>query len=321
MKIKTAELLSAIARCMPGVETGKTILQGTDTLAFSEGNVHSYNDTITVSAPFTPINAEDILTGSVKAVTFYKLISKIKDPEFELVVTEDAGWKITFGNTEVEIPVITSSINNHVSSLNLATVEFKEFPDDFYEGVKLCQMNNNQTPLAGIYVSGDTIASTDAARMNKFLMGGEMDEFFINDRVVAELLKLPALHEYAVSESWLHVSLDDGTIFSAKLKDSSNFPMVELNKQFTAHNYDEADIGNKLPTELSEVIDRASVFAADIKGSLAVKLEIQQNHLIVSTHCDAGKIKEKIKWETAFATDPGVEIWVSSSFLIEACQK
>ena len=93
MKIKRTDLLDHLRMVMPGVETGKSILEGADTFVFTHDGIFSYNDSISVSIPIdTGIN------GAVKSKEFFNLLSTIEHEHYlslkdtEEYLTDPSSW-------------------------------------------------------------------------------------------------------------------------------------------------------------------------------------------------------------------------------------
>lgn len=214
MQIQKAVLLEAVKKCLPGVETGTALIEGTDTLVFTKGALHSYNDSIHVSVQL----AESELEGVVKAKEFSKLISKLAG-EVITIDNIDGKWTLTCGATEAELPLYSDTITKHLETLKLEELKWVALPADFQEGLKLTKIGGNTNPIRGAYVQGAKLYSTDTIRINEYSLAAEMLPFWIDDPAVGDLLKIGSLAEYAVGQAWAHFKTKEGAIFSAKLKE------------------------------------------------------------------------------------------------------
>ena len=82
MKIKKEELLKALAAVKPGLSS-KDVIEQSTSFAFMGGHVVTYNDEIAVRYP---VDLE--IEGAIRANELYSFLSKIKDKEIDLEVSE-----------------------------------------------------------------------------------------------------------------------------------------------------------------------------------------------------------------------------------------
>ena len=316
MQINRATLAEAVKKCLPGVESGNVILDGTDTLVFTPGAVHSYTDSIHVSA----ILPESELVGCLKAVDFAKLINKLKG-DTVTIEQVDGKWVLTCGETEVELALFSDAIMRHVDSLKIGDVAWKALPEDFQEGLKLTKIAGNTNPVRGACVAGAKLYSTDTIRINEYTFPAALDPFWIDDPAVAELIKIGTLVEYAVGVAWVHFRTKDGAVFSAKTREYSQFPLDGLRNHITAVTEAPTLAGNSLPLALGEAVQRVSVFGAELQGIVSVGLSLRKDFIEARSARSSGKAKEKVKWAEPFAEDPAVECTVDYTFITEAAAK
>ena len=97
MTIQKKQLLDALKLAMPGIETGTATLQGSDAFVFHNGNIFSYNDSISVSVPLSQAGlVEENLEGAVKAEEFFKVIGKFQGDQISFVANEGS-WILKSG--------------------------------------------------------------------------------------------------------------------------------------------------------------------------------------------------------------------------------
>jgi len=315
MNIAKDQLLVAMKKALPGVDKGASLIEGADTFLFSGKFLHSYNDSVSVSVPVEL----DGLAGACKSMDAFRLVSKINAPIIEVEVVANK-WLFTAGRTKAELSLIDSKVGSYLTELKLEQLVFEAVPEDFSAGLKLVKMAQNSDPKRGVAVDGVLMVSTDSVRMNRFTLKGEMKPFWIDDPAVADLLKLDQVKDYSLSEAWVHFRLADGTIFSCKRKDHTKYPIKLLDQLITGMDRKEGDVGGKLPATLTEVVDRVATLATDVKGSFPVKLTLTATELVVFAEKTTGKASESIPWETPLNC-PTTEVWVDSSFLLEAGKK
>lgn len=315
MNISKDALLVAMKKALPGVDKGATLIEGADTFLFAGDYLHSYNDAVSVSVPV----ALDGLHGACKSMDAFRLVSKLNAPIIEVELVDNR-WRFVAGRTKAEITLLDSKLGAYLEELKLQEIAFEPVPEDFYQAIKLVKMAQNTDPKRGVCVSGNLMVSTDSVRMNRYTMKGEMVPFWIDDPAVADLLKLDEVRMYAVSNSWVHFRLDDGTIFSCKRKDHTKYPVKLLSDLIDGHDRKPQDIGGKLPASLSEVVDRVATLATDVKGSFPVRLTFTPTELEVYAEKTTGKASETIPWETPLNCQK-TEVWMDSSFMLEAGKK
>lgn len=315
MKVLKNDFLLAMKKCLPGVEKGSSIIEGADTFVFSKNAIHSYNDSISVSVPF---KAE--LSGAVKSVDFFKFISKLSGDNIEIEKNEES-FKIKAGKVDADFVLQTSSIIDHISTLNIEELEWKKLPGNFFDAVRLCKISCNHTPLRGIFISDKFVRSTDIYRINRHSLDTDMGTFWLDDPAVTELLKIDKPKEYVVSESWVHFRTDDKTVFSCKRRDESSFPIQKVDEMIDQHKKDDECIENELPAGLASVTDRISTLASDVNGMAAVRMTLKKDKIEFYSERVSGKVREEVALEKPFKDDVNLTLWMDPAFLMEAAQK
>jgi hypothetical protein len=318
MKLEKQKFLSAMSKALPGVEKGKSIIEGADTFVLQDNAIHSYNDNISVSVPF---ELDDDITGSIKSMDFFKLISKMPTDDIE-IISEENVFKINSGKTEVELTKIDNKIVEYISTLKINQLQWKDLPKDFFEGLKLCYLPNNRDIHRGAFIFDTRMYSTDTIRINKYIMSESMDRFWLDDIVVSELLKIDNIEKYSVSENWVHFQSKDGVSFSCKRKDDSSYPIQVLDKWLEKVEKEETDIENVFPKGLFNVVDRVSTLSSQLDGLSAIRMTIMKDGIEFYSEKDVtGKIKEVLNFEQVFEKEVNIEIWVSPEFILETSKK
>jgi hypothetical protein len=316
MKIKRTELLAAVQRALPGVETGKTIIEGADTLTFDGGVVHSFNDSISVSSPFP-----GSLKGAVRSEEFFKLLTKMTGEEVNIETKSPTLWGIECGNTKAEIVVVDAPpILEYISSLNLAGLMWKPIPDGFMTGVALCKIASSTFHHRGIFCTGTTLLSTDGRRLNRFTLKDPVSQaFWIDDPAVAELLKMTAdVVTYSVSQVWVHFQGKSGAVFSCKRKVESAFPVTKIEDLLKINEKTADDVSGSLPEGIKSAVDRVAVFAADVEGNQVIQMTLSKDRLVLHSKQSAGTVTEEIAFAAPVDIPSPFSIYVDSAFLMES---
>lgn len=316
MTIDRKEMLVNLKKVMPGVETGNSILDGADTFLFTEDGIYSYNDSIAVSIP-----VETGLNGAVKSKEFYNFLLKIKEDEIKVVQKKD-NITLKCGNVTAKLKLVESSIAEYVENLDLENLKFKKMGKDFMEAMKLCKLNASNSPFRGLAVKNDVMYSTDEIRIASHQLKNKYDEFWIDDSIVNELMKLNiTFSEICVGDGWAHFKSKGDSIFSCKTNDVSLYPFKGLiDRKLQVAKQDDSPAG-KLPKDFSEAIDLVSVLSEDLTGFSVINLEFTASDLIVSAKRDTGSIKEFIPWEEPLEIDEDIQTAADAGFLMEASKK
>ena len=270
MKVSKSFLLGAIKKCLPGADTGKSLLEGADALVFDAGWLHSYNDAISVSVPVPELSG---LSGNVRAKEFYNVISKFSDLELEINSTEKS-FTISGAKAHVEMTLLENAMKGRIAAVLDSIEEWKALPEDFINALAACKFACNTSGMAGIFVNGVVMAATDEKRVNYWEMKAEMGQFWITDPSAGELLKFNGLSEYALSSAWLHIKTDSGVCFSCKRLADDRWPYAQVKKILATHETTEDDITNTMPKGVLPAVERASALYTDVNGQKAVQLVI-----------------------------------------------
>lgn len=317
MKINKSELLQAMTECIPGVEKGNIILEGVDTFVFDGNFLHSYNDNISVTVSL-PDGVD--LKGVVKSADFYKLVSKLKEEETE-IITKDNKWELTNGKSKAKITLLENQISEYLETLNTEDVKWNKLPSEFSEALRLCSIANNYSPHAGLFIKGKEVVSTDMRRLNYYTLPSDMGEIYLSDPAVRELLKFSNLKKFSLNGEWIHFKTQTQTIFSCRCMDSETFPFKVIMDKKKDMKKGKEDLTNSLPSSLKETIDRVATFSRDLNGNLALSLKFKKKEIIVYSKRESGEITEAVSLDTPFEENVSLEIWVDIPFLKEALDK
>lgn len=298
MTISRKELLESLKRAMPAIETGTPTLQGADSFVFHDGKIFSYNDSIAVYIPLAITGLVDEgIEGAVHADEFFKVISKFSADEINFAVTGNNTWMLKCGKAKVEVTLMDFDFTTRLQGVTPDENAWVKISDEFVNGIGACKMAVNKTPLAGIYIKGKTIVSTDGYQINKFEMKDtDLPTLWISDNSANELLKLSGLVEMQLQGTWAHFKSSDGTVFSIKTLQAEKFPFDRIVALLDTSKPKEDDFHASFPMELFGAIDRADSFAIDISEHSAVRLVLSNQNIEVSAERTSGKYSEKVAW-------------------------
>jgi len=301
MNVNRKEFIDALKRAMPGVESGNIILEGSDTFIFDDGFIHTYNDSISVSVPFPITNKEkENVSGAFKAKEFFDLINRYKDETLKLIPRSDV-WILKSSNATAELTLLESSIIDKMKNIFPSKMKWASLPEKFIEGLSICKFSSNKSVLAGIFVQGNTLNSTDEIRINKYTLDSEISEsFWITDSAATEITKLNNPKKYCISKSWGHFKTDSGDIFSCKRLAQANYPIDKINKLIDSHVKEKGDISNNLPHDLIDAVNRAAALSQNIESFNTVRLTFTTEGIEVFSQRPSGKYTENVLWDKPF---------------------
>lgn len=297
MNVSKKDLLVALQKALPGVEIGNTILEGADTFAFHNGFIHSYNDNISVSVPFSSEGKEE-LSGAVKAKDFYDLINRFSEDEIKIISKENL-WILKSGAAKAEFSLMENSVVERIQKLLPQKKKVQKLPERFLNGLSFCFIPCvPEKGIAGIYVQDKIMVSTDKTRIDWFELDSSMETFWMSNSSAKELIKLSEVVFYWMSDSWIHFQSEDGVIFSCKKLNSSQYPFSKIQKIKEENQKEEQDKEAQLPKKLLDAINRASVMAEEIESWRTVQITFDSEGVEVYAERPLGKYTERVEWES-----------------------
>ena len=310
MTISKKKLMDALRHVMPGVESDGSILQGADTFVFSGGQIHSFNDAISVTVDFP---TDEVIDGAVKAKEFYAILSRLSGDEIKLVADEGR-WRLRAGSSKIELQLLDTDLLEHIKGIR-KDLKWRALPKTFGAGLIICKISCNKSPFSGVIVSGKRMVSTDERRVNRFDFDVEMDQLWIADLAVNELARISDLQDYSLTDSWAHFRDAHGIIFSAKRLMDQKFPLDKLEAVLEHNRKVKGDVEGTFPERALEVIDRAATFFIEMDDYKAVRLEFSSRGVDVSAERAAGSYTEMVEWEKPVAIKD-FTIYLDSEFAV-----
>lgn len=319
MIIEKDKLLQALKQAMPGVETGTSIIDGSDTFVIKDGAVHSYNDAISVSVPL-PEAGE--LEGVVKANEFYNFISKLTGAETVNITEGEGEWVINIPEKiDAHFKLLDVRVSEYLEGMNIPSLEYSPLPEAFNSALRLCRIGNNPSMYTGIFVGGGVMLSTDGIRANQYIFPDVEIEvpFQIEDDAANELFKLEDVIEYSVSEAWVHFRTSSGSVFSCKRKDEQSYISTQIIELIEAHKQEDGDVSNTFAKGMVDAVKRVATMSVSVADNDAVGLRIEKARVVVESTRSTGKITEYVPFETPFEAEiEPLVIWVDPDYIIAA---
>jgi len=252
MKIDKNKLIAILDIVRPGLSK-KDIIEQTDSFAFMDGFVVTYNDEISVRFPIEGLD----IRGVVKATEFYNILKKMNKDEVDLSITGSeiivkagrAKAGITL-QTDMKLPLDEISTKGGWHDVDgkelLKALEFVMFS---------CSRDMSKPILTCVHVRKDgCVESSDNFRLTRYNMGMEMPvpDFLIPHNSVHALLQYNVL-QIRHGHGWIHFKCDDGSVFSCRIFEDA-FPDIDNFLELKGK-------AVMLPKTLKEILDKASVFS------------------------------------------------------------
>lgn len=321
-KIKQEELLAILTRALPGIEKGNSLIEGADTFVFDGtlGTVRTYNDNISISVTATALMG---LSGALKATDFWKAVKKFTAPEIEIEIAEDA-WRLKCGRAKSTLTRFQDSISEFLKCIDTDVTEWKPLPEDFADALRLCSISGNKAAKRGCFVEDGVLYSTDGKVLNRYVFDPEgpgVGDLYLDDPAVLELLKLGKFTEISIGSGWAHFRSETEIVFSAKLKDRTDYPLDGIRNYFATADGETPILSTVLPKTLVGAADRVGVFEQEKDGAAAIEFTLSSEGIFLSSKRVSGGTEEDVPWDSPVTLASPVSALVDPSFLIAAALK
>lgn len=324
MKVKG--LLAVVGQVMSGCRSNEAEKKH---LLFKDGNIYSWSPALSVSARLP----EDCrgLSGIVNGQDFMSVLSKLNRNEIE-VSCENDGWHITCDSVEMLVVTKTDeSLANQLARLVTDGLEWKALPKNFYDCLAICDLPNNQSRVAGVFMYNDDMVSTDNRRVNHAKMDGTVDDkVLLSPYSVTEIRNLTVrFTEYAVSRRWMHFrTVVDGSerlVFSCNRLDESIYTYDRfiglIDKALDNLEVEGTFPPLKRTIALAQCFDSSEEMGRNNLMVNAITLKFDRKKFTVASERGAsGKFSEKLAYPDGkeLDLDTPIAVKVSAPFLTSA---
>ncbi len=335
IQTEKTKMVDAMRAVMPGVEKGNSGIEGANLFLFKNNRLFTFNGTTSVSVPF-PFPLDDVKFG-VNATNLFAFVNKLDNLLVNIDFVMDKAdpnkvksIKVSSGKAKANFALAdTSEIEKYLEGIAFA--DGKPCPANFADAFALTTIKNNiHAEMKGVVttkIDGKTyLAASDKRRISVHELDAEMEEFKVDDDVLADALKLGKPTSYAIVGAWLHLCFEGGVTFSCIRQDLSKFNAPDMinamNRLYTIA----PAVEGKLPKALGEAISRVSALAAAANANtgLTARLTFTKEGIVAYTEKSDGNAEELIPWDAdvKFAEGAdGVAAWVSINILLEAGNK
>lgn len=332
IQVEKTKMVDAMRSVLPGVDKGSAGIDGANLFLFKDNRLFTYNGVTSVSVPFAMEGAK----FGINATNLFAFVNKLNDLSVNIDFVQDKddptkmkSVKVFSGKTKATFALAdTSEIEKYLEGIKFT--DGKPCPDNFNDAFALAVIKNNIHPeMKGVVTTkiGDKtfIAASDKRRISVHELNGDMDEFKVDDDVLADALKLGKPKTYAIVGPWLHLGYEGDVTFSCIRQDMSKFNapamLAVMDKLYAI----EPVVEGKLPKALSDAIGRVSALAGttNTNTGLTVQLTFSKEGITAYTEKNDGNAEELIPWDSdvKFNTEDSVQSWVSINILLEAGSK
>lgn len=310
MIVNRKELLQILDVVKPGLSS-RDIVEHLGDFIFTGENVVTYNDNLFISHPL-----ETDGSFMVAATVFHSILSKISDKEVRIIVSKDK-IKVKTQNDKVEI--LTSQDEDFMKLIGSWYVpesdkEFKEVPDDFLRGLRLCSFSASKDEtekyLKFIFVGGDKVVSSDDVRISIYKMEDEFKGFFLLHPSVAQELVTYKVEKYFIKEPWIYFLCENSVLFCSRIV-LGDYPDVTSYFEFEGLEFE-------MPKDISECIEKTLVIIDErFEIDKEIDVSIKKDKLTCVGKGPLGVIKSSMKLD--FEVED-LSFRVNPIFLLEAMQ-
>jgi len=285
MKIEKTKLIKALEAVKAGLASKEMIEQSTS-FVFINGNVVTYNDEISISAPVPDLNFE----GAINAAELLAFLSKLKTEAIEIEL-EGQNLIMKSGRAKAGF-ILKADIKLPFDEIGKIS-KWKELPDDFPTGIKFvmgsCSRDMSKPILTCVHVSESLIEGTDGYRIANYKLASEMPipEFLLPANTCMKIIKtVPQM--IAEGKGWVHFKTNENAVISCRVfEDKYVDTQPHMKCKGTEISF---------PANMIEILDRAGVFAKrDYSLDEVVIIKLENNKLSVNSQSDAGWFEEKTR--------------------------
>lgn len=290
MKINTAEFKKILDVVKPALAI-KEIIEQTSSFAFIDGKVVTYNDEICIIAPIPNVDIQ----GVIKAEELYKFLSKVKEKEFDVALTENevvmkAGHaKVGFAlNKEVLLP-----LDDKLTKKN----KWKVLPVNFLQACKFAaastSANTTDPKLMCVHITSEgIIESSDNFRLVVWDLKEPIpvEATLIPATSMREVIKLNPT-KISSDIGWVNFKNENDVVISCRTLDEKYVDTDKIIKSITRLKK------ITFPEGVIPILEKAEIFTQEQKISGQVILTFKDGKILVKSESTTAWFKETIAYD------------------------
>lgn len=288
ISIDRAEFILLLKSCLPGVDTSKTALQGADTFVFHEGRLLAYNDWLGISRP-CGFN----LSFNVEAALLLKFMAAIKAKQVALWLDDNKLWVDT-GSSQMALPVrVNKNAQRYQSILPEAPI-WRNLPKGFFKAME-CALLPGSDKFSGIYASGNLIVAGGDNDIAIQDIDGNLEKFWISNKVAKVLLQYNEAFQYNVHNSWLHFECGNGLMFSCHKLNDESYPIARISQIVEIWKAAEVVGSGELSKDTDACLKEAALVSGlGEEGQKLVWFSVSEGKLGISSHSKSGNYESAV---------------------------
>jgi len=295
MEINRKELLEALNAVKPGLAS-KEVLEQTTSFIFQKKKIYTYNDEIAITTD-TPLD----ITGAIPSKELHGILTKKSEEVLNIEVVDNElqikGKRSKSGirlDEEITIPI--KEIGK--------PKEWNKIPENFTQALKMCvgsaSTDMTKPVLTCIHLFENYVESMDNLRLTRFDLSKTDDDgdLFFPDHILlpassaAQLINYTPV-KYSLTDGWIHFKCGNNVIFSCRIQEGE-YPEIEQYIEL------KKSASLKLPSNLTDIINKAAIFASsDFDSDTQIKVTIKEKKIVIRGEGNTGWFEEsaKIKYE------------------------
>lgn len=286
--MKRSEILHSLEIVKPGIANKDTIEQS-DSFAFHDGRVATFNDIISISHPYDGIQFD----GVIRANEIYQWLTKIKKEDIVEDIQENE-IILKAGRSKIGIP-FQSELALPLDAISGDIGKWFKIPDGMIEKMVLVSnaagtdMSKAVTTCVHINNAG-FVEATDEFSISHYTVEGKMSfkTFLIPASSVKEIGKINPTH-VSVGKNWAHFKNKEGTIISGRIYFE---PFPDTSKVL---NQTKKGVKIIFPRSIAKAVDKATIFAKrDHALNERLEFMLNEHRILISSESDSGWFEEEL---------------------------
>jgi len=261
-----------------------------DAFLFENETINAYNFevAIMISLPFSFYKEK----FAVKAINLYKLVKKIPDENIEIILEKDSKLIIKTNHIEASLQLLKDDFFHELKELSVN--EWIDLSEDFYIGLKMSLMDNNNFLYPGVCGKDGKLYSLDGKKCSIYDTKKDIDYFLISNENIKKILRIfpgKIINCYN-GKSWLIFKNYHITFACKKIIDDI-FKTDACENLFKRYALWDSDIQGDFPENYKDTIDRSSL----LTDEEYISLRFSNDFIECITKKAKNEYYEKVKWK------------------------
>jgi len=294
IKTNREYLLDLLRLLKPGLSE-KDLVEEFGALRICQGTLVTYNDKISVQVPAPP--GLEALNGiAVRVQPLYEILSKMDDTDIALLAGEDnLEIRGARNKAELKLQIVQEEIPiwNDIAALEQHG-GWSEFPKECIDAIQMCLFCCSKNMMDGVltclHFTDSMVEGCDNYRLVRYAWPVPLPSFgghiMIPGGALSTLSQYP-ISEIGLTDAWIHFRTEQGVVYSCRTF-AGEYPDTAGFLEVTGD-------AIKLPSQITDVMERAAVFCDDkFEDEQLVDIELQgQGKVLISSKGSDGSFMEQ----------------------------